>query len=75
MNMNDTPVPIGQVHLFNPVLRPFQVYFSSYESGISVGERKWENPEKKHVAHPQTEHGLSSVASAGLEPTSDTAVR
>ena len=56
---------------FNSVLRPFQDYFSSYETGQSVGGRKRENPEKKHLAHPQTE----LVTSAGLEPTPDTAVR
>ena len=53
---------------FNSVLRPFQDYFSSYETGQSVGGRKRENPEKKHLAHPQAELGLSDVASAGLEP-------
>ena len=39
----------------NSVLRPFQDYFSSYETGQSVGGRKWENPEKNHLAHPQAE--------------------
>ena len=33
-------------------LHPFQDCFSSYETGQSVGGRKWENPEKKHLAHP-----------------------
>ena len=60
---------------FNSVLRPFQDYFSSYETGQSVGGQKGENPEKKHLAHPQAELGLSHVASAGLEPAPDTAVR
>ena len=32
--------------LFNSVLRPFQDYFSSYETGQSVGGRKRENPRK-----------------------------
>ena len=53
---------------FNSVLRPFQDYFSSYETGQSEGGRKRENPEKKHLAHPQAELGLSHVARAGLEP-------
>ena len=35
----------GQI-LFNSVLRPFQDYFSSYETGQSVGGRKREIPEK-----------------------------
>ena len=49
-------------HLFiNSVLRPFQDYFSSYETGQSVGGRKRENPEKKHLAHPQAELGLSHI--------------
>ena len=56
---------------FNSVLRPFQDYFSSYETDQSVGGSKRENPEKNHLAHPQAEH----VAIAGLEPTPDTAVR
>ena len=30
----------------NSILRPFQDYFSSYETGQSVGGRKRENPEK-----------------------------
>ena len=37
---------------FNSVLCPFQDYFSSYETGQSVGGRKRENPEKNHLAHP-----------------------
>ena len=45
--------------IFDSVLRPFQDYFSSYETGQSVGGgRKRENPEKKHLAHPQAELGL-----------------
>ena len=46
---------------FNSVLHPFQDYFSSYETGQSVGGRKWENPEKNHLAHPQAELGLSHM--------------
>ena len=46
---------------FFSVLRPFQDYFSSYETGQSVGGRKQENPEKNHLAHPQAELGLSHM--------------
>ena len=45
----------------NSVLRPFHDYFSSYETGQSVGGRKRENSEKKHLAHPQAELGLSHM--------------
>ena len=53
----------GQI-LFNSVLCPFQDYFSSYETGQSVGGRKREIPEKKHLAHPQAEVGLSHMLPA-----------
>ena len=43
------------------VLRPFQDYFSSYETGQSVGGRKRENPEKKHLTHPQAGLCLSHM--------------
>ena len=46
---------------FNSVLRPFQDYFSSYETGQSVGGQKLENPEKNHWTHPQAELGLSHM--------------
>ena len=46
---------------FNSVLRAFQDYFSSYETGQSVGGRKRENPEKNHMTHPQAELGLSHI--------------
>ena len=42
----------------NLVLRPFQ---ESYETGQSTGGRKRENPEKKHLAHPQAKLGLSHM--------------
>ena len=62
----------GQI-LFNSVLRPFQDYFSSYESGQSIGGRKREIPEKKTPDTPASRGWLvSHVASAGLEPTPDT---
>ena len=59
---------------FNSVLRPFQDYFISYETGQSVGGRKRENPDKKHLTHPQAELGLACLT-CGLEPTPDTTVR
>ena len=34
---------------FNSVLRPFQDYFSSYETGQSVDGQKRENPEENHL--------------------------
>ena len=46
---------------FNSVLRPFQDYFSLYETGLSVGGQKRENPEKNHLTHPQAELGLSRM--------------
>ena len=46
---------------FNSVLHPFQDYFSSYETDLSVGGRKREDPEKNHLAHPQAELGLSHM--------------
>ena len=46
---------------FNSVLSPFQDYFSSFETGQSVGGQKQENPEKNHLAHPQAELGLSHM--------------
>ena len=51
-------------YFFNSVLRPFQDYFSSYETGQSVGGRKREIPEKKQLAHPQAEVGLSHMLPA-----------
>ena len=45
--------------IFFSVLRPFQDYFSSYETGQSVGGRKRENPEKNHLT--QAELGLSHM--------------
>ena len=44
---------------------PFQDFFSSYDGPISRGGggggRKRENPEKKHLTHPQAELGLSHM--------------
>ena len=49
----------------NSVLRPFQDYFSSYETGKSVGGQKRENTEKNHWTHPQAELGLSHMWGTG----------
>ena len=45
--------------LLNSVLRPFQDYFSSYETGQSVGGAKTGEPREK--PHPQAELGLSHM--------------
>ena len=50
-----------QTDIFYSVFCPFQDYFSSYETGQSVGGRKRDNPEKHHLAHPQAELGLSHM--------------
>ena len=61
---------------FNSVLRPFQDYFSSYETGQSVGGAKTGEPREKPPGTPASRMWLiPHVARAGLEPTPDTAVR
>ena len=60
----------------NSVLRPFQDYFSLYETGQSVGGTKTGEPREKPPGTPASRTWLvSHVARAGLEPTPDTAVR
>ena len=60
----------------NSVLRPFQDYFSSYETGQSVGGAKTGELREKPPDTPASRTWLAShVARAGLEPTPDTAVR
>ena len=60
---------------FNSVLRPFQDYFSSYETGQSVGGAKTGEPREKPPDTPASRTWLvSHVARAGLEPTPDTTV-
>ena len=60
---------------FNSVLHPFQDYFSSYETGQSVGGAKTGEPREKPPDTPASRTWLvSHVARAGLEPTPDTAV-
>ena len=50
----------------NSLLNPFQDYFSSYETGQSVGGAKTGEPHDQ-LAHPQAELGLPHMARAGLE--------
>ena len=65
----------GDFFLFN-FLCPFQDYFSSYETGQSVGGAKTGEPREKPPDTPASRTWLvSHVARAGLEPTPDTAVR
>ena len=61
---------------FNSVLCPFQDYFSSYETGQSVGGAKTGEPPEKPSDTPASRTWLvSHVARAGLEPTPVTTVR
>ena len=61
---------------FNSVLRPFEDYFCSYETGQSVGGVKTGEPREKPPDTPASRTWLvSHVARSGLEPTPDTAVR
>ena len=61
---------------YDSVLRPFQDYFSSYETGQSVGGAKTEEPREKPPGTPASRTWLvSHVARVGLEPVPDTAVR
>ena len=55
------------------VLHPFQDYFSSYETGQSVGGEKMGEPREKPPGTPASRTCLvSHVTSAGLEPTPET---
>ena len=68
--------PSIQISIFYSVFRPFQDYFSSYETGKSVGGAKAGEPREKPPGTPASRTWLvSHVARAGLEPTPDTAVR
>ena len=78
--MAKTPEFLGGKMLYifflNSVLRPFQDYFSSYETGQSVGGAKTGEPREKPPETPSSRTWLVlHVARAGLEPTPDTAVR
>ena len=60
----------------NSILHPFQDYFSSYETGQSVGGAKTGEPQEKPPDTPASRTWLvSHLARAGLEPTPVTAVR
>ena len=64
------------VFFFNSVLRPFQDYFSPYETGQSVGGAKTREPREKTPGTQTSRTWLvSHLARAGLEHTLDTAVR
>ena len=64
------------IFFFYSVLRPFQDYFSSYETGQSVGGAKTGEPREKPPDTPASRTWLDShVARAGLEPTPVTAAR
>ena len=70
------PVLFKFVCFFNSVLRPFQDYFSSYETGQSEGGAKTGEPPEKPPDTPASKTWLvSHVATAGLEPTPAIAVR
>ena len=60
---------------FYSVLRPFQDYFRSYETGQSVGGAKTGEPREKPPDTPARTWLVSHVARLGLEATPDTAVR
>ena len=63
-------------YFFHSVLRPFQDYFSSCETGQSVGGAKTGEPREKPPDTPASRTWLvSHVTRAGFEPTPDTAVR
>ena len=67
---------MGNIYIFQSVLRPFQDNFSSYETGQSVGGAKKGEPREKTPDTPASRTLLvSHVAIGGLEPTPDTAVR
>ena len=66
----------GFFFFLNSVIRHFQDYFSSYETGLSVGGAKTGDPREKPHGTPASRTWLvSHVARAGLDPTPDTAVK
>ena len=74
--INMYQLSLNYVGFFYSVLRPFQDYFSSFETGQSVGGAKTGVPREKPPGTPAKRTWLvSHVASAGLVPTPDTAVR
>ena len=59
--------------IFYSVLRPFQDYFSSYETDQSLSGAKTGEPREKPPNTPASRTWLVSlVARAGLKPTPDT---
>ena len=72
--MNQHQNDYQSVVFFYSVLRPFQDYFSSYETGQSVSGVKMGEPQEKPPGTPASRTWLvSHVARAGLKPTPDTA--
>ena len=62
--------------VFDSVLCPIQDYFSSYETGQSVGGAKMGEPREKPPGIPTCRTWLvSHVVRAGLKPTPDIGVR
>ena len=60
---------------FDSVLRPFQDYFSSYETGQSIGGAKTGEPREKPPDTPASKTWLVlHMTTAGLEPTPVTEV-
>ena len=39
----------------------FKIISAHHDETGQSGGQKWENPDKKHLAHPQAEHGLSHM--------------
>ena len=63
-------------YYFHSVLRPFQDYFGSYETGQSVGGAKMGGPREKASDTPASRTWfVSHVLHVGLEHTPDKAVR
>ena len=77
--------PVPTINVFNEFFLyifliqfyvPFQDYFSSYETGQSVGGAKTGEPREKTPDTRASRTWLDShIARAGLEPTPDTAVK
>ena len=57
------------------VKRPFQDYFSSYETGQSIGGVKMGEPREKPPGTPASRTWLVSRGQSGARTTPDTAVK
>ena len=66
---------LKELFFFDSVLRPFQDYFSSYETGKSVGGSKRGEPREKRPDTPASRTWLVSRGQSGAQPTPDTVVR